>query len=243
MKSSELLRKMAEKTPKLADHVQHWGLPKERLFPLDTPDLVKAAFAAFDDQVGNMTPPQRLVCARNICDRAEDMGVSGAEGSLAFKYASANLSPHFHSFLALRKQATAHVADEELDKLSQVAVFFDNKDDVNERVNGLDKVASALEDFDRRHELAGHWDVGLPDPGYTTYGLTVDPNERLEFVVKVADFEVRAEDLDGADWSLIDGKLPGEVVEGMKSADDKLAVFASLPDPEKEIIYQSLFAG
>lgn len=241
MKKTELLQKIASRRVKLADHVQHWGLPKERLFPLDSHDLVKAAALAFDDQVDNMTAGQRLVCARNICDRAEELGVSCIESTLAYKYAGADLSPHFYSFINLRKEASAHLADDELNRLIEVANFFQTKADVNDRVQGLDKVAWALEDFDRRHGLSGAWDENLPDPAYTTYGLTADPNEHLEFVVKVADFEVRAQDLDEADWSRVEGKLDPEIVDGVRTADDKLAVFASLPAPEKEVMYQSLF--
>lgn len=243
MKKTDLLQKIASRREKLADHVQSWGLPKERLFPLDSPDLVKAASVAFEDQVDNMNASQRLVCARNICHRAGELGVSGIESTMAYKYAGADLSPHFSSFINLRKEASAHIADEELNKLVEVANFFQTKADVNDRVEGLDKVAWALEDFDHRHGLSGHWDENLPDPSYTTYGLTADPNEQIELVVKVAGYDVRAQDLEGADWSRIEGKLSSEIVEGVKNADDKLAVFASLPDPEKEVIYQSLFTG
>lgn len=241
MKRSELMRIATKPNTKLADHVQHWGLPKERLFPLDTRDLVKAAAVAFDDQARNMTPEQRLVCARSICKRAEDLGVVGYERSLAYKYAGADLSPHFHSFLSLRKTACAHTADAELDKLAEVANVIGAKSDLRERVEGLDKVAAALKDFDVRHGISHAWDTRLPDPAYSTFGLTFDPGESVEFVVKVADYNVRAEDLENADWERVHGKLPSEVIDGVKDADDKLAVFASLPDPEKEIIYQNLF--
>lgn len=241
MKKTQILQKLASKRVKLADHVQHWGLPKERLFPLDSPDLVKAASDAFEEQVENMTASQRLVCARNIYNRADELGVDGMESTMVYKYAGADLSDHFHSFIGLRKEASAHLADDELDKLVEVANFFQTKADVNNRVEGLDKVAWALEDFDRRHGLDGHWDENLPDPAYTIYGLTADPNEQVDLVVKVADFEVKAQDFDGVDWSRVEGKLAPEIVDGVRNADDKLAVFASLPAPEKEVMYQSLF--
>lgn len=237
------LRQKLPSRPKLAEHVQHWGLPKERLFPLDNVGLVKMAAEAFESQIENMTPSQRLVASRNICARAEELGVPGVESTLAYKYAGAQLSPHFSTFIALRKEASAHMADDELEKLVEVATIIDARSDVNNRIEGLDKVAAALEDFDRRHGLAGGWGYVVPDPSYTTFGLTVDPAEQVEFVVKVGGFQVRAQDFDDVDWSRVEGKLPAEVVEGMRDANDKLAVFASLPDPEKEIIYQSLFLG
>ena len=243
MNTIALLKKLAESRPKLADQVEHWALPKEKLFPIDTPDLVKTAARAFDNECQHMSPSQRLVAARGICARADELDVLGIESSLAYKYASSGLSPHFHDFVELRREATAHTVDEELDQLVKVAHVFSVKADINDRIKGLDKIASALEDFDRRHDLDGQWGLWFPDPGYSTYGLTLDPGQEVQFVVKVADYNVTQHDFDTVDWSRVDGKLEDEVIEGLRSAHDKLAVFASLPAPEKEIIFQSLFTG
>jgi len=242
VKRSELMHKMAAGRPLLSDHVRHWGLGTEKRFPLDTPDCVKIAAHEFDSQLDNMTTAQRLECARGICKRAADLSLI-VDKSLAHKYAHLQISPHFHGFMDMRKEATAHLADSELDKLIKVADIFASKSDLNDRVKGLDKVAEALETFDRDHDLVGHWGHWFPDPAYTIFGPTMDANENIETVVKVADFEVRRQDLDTADWDRVEGKVPAEVVEGLKMASDRLAVFASLPAPEKEIIYQSLFTG
>jgi hypothetical protein len=239
VKKSTLMQKLAGGRRPFSESVGYWGLPKERLFPLDTPEHVKTAAARFDTGADDMTPSQRLVCARRICKQARDMNVS-VIGSRAFKYAGAELSPLFPQYLSLRKEATAHMADAELDKLLAVARAFDVQPNIDARVQGLDKVAAALEGFDFRHDLDGHWGAWIPDPAYSVYGLTHDPDERLEYVVKVADYEVRAGDFEGADWSLLDGKLEPEVVAGLRGADDQLSVFASLPDPHKAIIYQTL---
>jgi hypothetical protein len=237
-----LMKKLADARPDLSEHVEHWALPKEKLIPLDTPNLIKTAADAFETQVHHMTPPQRLVSARNICARAEELDVGGIESSLAYKYASSQLSSHFAEVVGLRKEATAHLHDEELDKLIEVAHVFSIKADANERVKGLDKVAAALEAFDRAHGLEGHWDLWLPDPSYSTYGLTLDPGQEVNYVVKVADQYVSRQALESADWSRVEGKLPAEVIEGLRSANDKLAVFSSLPAPEKELICQNLLA-
>lgn len=234
---SQLLKKIAERQPRLADHVRLWALPTLQRFPLDTDGLTKAAARAFGEQLTNMSPGQRLECARNIDGRARELGLDLSD-TLVHKYACRQLAAHFASDLALRKEATAHMVDDELNKLLKVAEVFNTKSDVN----GLDKVASALEDFDRRHNLSGHWDHWLHDPVYAVYGLTADVNENVEPRVKVAgEYDVGAGDLDGADWGRLDGKLPTDVVEGLRTADNKLAVFASLPAPEREIIFQSLF--
>jgi len=221
----------------LRDYVKNWALPKEQLFPLDSPELVKMASESFETQIENMTPSQLLVCARNICAHSDDVG------SMAHKYAGSKLSQHFPSFLNMRKEATAHLADDDLDKLLKVASVYDSKSDVVERVKGLDKIAQVLEDFDRQYGIQDLWDTKIPDPGYSVYGQTLNPHERIQASIKVANYNVTANDLDSADWSRIDGKLPEEVVGGLKTAGDKMAVFASLPDPEKELVYQSLFMG
>jgi hypothetical protein len=236
----DLLKKMESRRPKLAEHIDRWALPEERLFPLDTVEMLKMAANAFEHQAESMTPPQRLVCARNICGRAQELDVDIIP-SLAYKYASSSLSAHFPSSLSLRKQATAHLADADLDKLLEVASIINTKPDIKDRVTGLDKVAWALEDFDRRHDLVGHWGHWFPDPAYSTYGLTADPGQRVERVSKVAGYTVCSGDFDGADWSRVEGKVEANVIEGLRTASDKLAVFDSLPTPEKELIYQSLF--
>lgn len=238
MNKQELLQKLAAGT---APKFQVWALPKEQLFPLDTSDLVKTAAAAFDDEREHMTPAQRLVCARRIVDRASELGVSVTK-SAAFKYAGSRLSPHFRQFMALRKEATCHLADDELDKLATVAEMFDSKNDVAVRVAGLDRVSAALEDFDKRHKLAGHWGAWMPDPAYSVFGPTVDISTPIVEVVKVAGaYDVDDTMLAGADWKKLEGRLEPEVVDGLQKADDKLAVFASLPEPHKEIVYQTLF--
>jgi hypothetical protein len=213
---------------------RHWALPKEQLFPIDTPDLVKTAASYFDAQVDEMTGSQRLVAARHICNRASELGVH-VESSLAYKYASANLSPFFAQFLAMRKEASAHAADGDLDMLLAVGRRFGAMSDVTSRVTGLDKVAALLADFDARHGVSG-----VPDAEYSVYGQTADRDERLRLVVKVAGYEVTADDLAGADFDRLDGKVEVDIVAALRS-NDGLAVFASLPEPHREIIYQNLF--
>lgn len=215
---------------------ERWALPKEKLFPIDTPELVKTAAVFFDKQVDEMSGAQRLVAARHICERAGELGVH-VESSLAYKYAGANISPFFAQFLALRKTASAHAADGDLDMLLELGRRLSSLTSVAHRVTGLDKVAILLEDFDRRHGLND-----VPDAAYSVYGQTADRDTRMALVVKVADREVRAEDLDNVDFEILRGKLEDEVVDGLKaSGNDRLLVFASLPEPHREIVYQNLF--
>lgn len=243
MSKNQLLRKLADNQhTDLADHIRSWGLPKERKFPLDSPALVKAAAAAFDDARTDMTPAQRLMCARNICARADEEGMD-VSSSTAFKYASSHLSPLFRSFIELRKHASAHAADADLDKLIDVASVFENSSDVNDRVSGLDKVASALESFDREHGLASGYDAGIPDPAFVTFSPVADVNQDMTLKIKVANFEVDPSRFENANWDALSGMLPDEVVGGLRDADDRVAVFQSLPAPEKEIIFQNLFAA
>jgi hypothetical protein len=214
-----------------------WALPKERLFPIDTPELVKTAAEAFGDQADNMSSAQRLVCARHICERADELGVS-VHSSMAYKYAGSHLNDHFPQFLAMRKESSAHADDQALDQLLAVARHFNSIGDVSRRVAGLDKVAMLLEDFDRRHGVDD-----VPDAAFSVYGLTVDRREPLRMVVKVAGIDVTSTDLEGVDFEVLRGKIEDSVVDGLSgvSGDDRLAVFSSLPEPHREIVYQTLF--
>lgn len=220
-----------------------WALPAECRFPIDTAELVKTAAAAFEGQLENMEPAQRLVCARRVCERAAELGVH-VESSLAYKYAGANLSPFFAQFLALRKEASCHLADSELDMLAAAASRLSLINDVNTRVKGLDKVAVALENFDRGHGLEGHWDNFFPDPAYSVYGQTLIRGERLTRAVKVAGYEVDSQMLESADWEGLRGRLDDSVINGLRDAgSDRLVVFDSLPSPHKDIIVQALVSA
>lgn len=237
MNKSQLMAKLAG--PGVGEKIGHWALPKEQRFPIDTAGLLKMATVEFDIQP--LSPCQRLVAARHMAARAEELGVRGWEKTSAFKYASSHLSPHFDAFVAMRKEAAAWACDEELDKLIKVAHILDAQVDINERVRSLDKIAHALEAFDREHELSDLWGHEIPDPAFTVFSPTVDIDDDLREVVKVGERHVSSDDLQAADWDRVSGHLPSEVIDGLRNADDKLAVYASLPAPEREIICQHLF--
>lgn len=214
----------------------HWALPKERLFPIDTPELVKTAAEAFGEQADSMSSAQRLVCARHICSRADELGVP-IQSSMAYKYAGSHLSPFFAQFLAMRKESSAHAEDQALDQLLTVGRHFNSLSDTQARVTGLDKVAMLLDDFDRRHGIDD-----VPDAAFTVYGPTADRREPLRLVVKVAGYDVSADDLVDVDFEALRGKIDDQVIDGLRdSGSERLAVFSSLPEPHREIIYQTLF--
>lgn len=233
---TEMMRKIA------SSGVERWGLPKERLFPLQTKDHVKTAAARFDSECENMTPSQRVACARNICARADEFGID-VGSSRAHKYASDRLSPLFRQWMEMRKEATCHLHDRDLDKIVKMAEVADAFSDVENRVGTLDKIASVIEQFDRDNSLRGHWGAWMPDPAYTVFGPVANADEDMRRVVKIGSYEVSAGALDDADMSRLDGKLEPEIVAGLRDADDRLAVFSSLPMPHKEIIYQNLFVN
>ena len=116
MNKSQLLKKIAERQPQLAEHVHLWALPALQRFPLDTSDLTKMAAESFTTQLAHMNPGQRLECARNIDARAEALGLDISD-SLVHKYAHRQqLADHFASDLELRKEATAHTTDERVEE-------------------------------------------------------------------------------------------------------------------------------
>lgn len=156
MTKQAFFEKLADSRPS----VTHWGLPEQRLFPLDTAEHVKTAQmrfpgADYDVQV-------RLDLARNIATRAAELGVELNEKIAALTGDS--LNPDFDSIITLRKQDSAHMRDPELDHLAKLAHEADG-------VEQLTKVAAALQAFDRDVDIEGN----VSDPALAVFGRGVDP--------------------------------------------------------------------
>lgn len=234
--SQEVLQKMASAVASPAESINSWGLPDQKVFPLDTDELARRSADEFGKQAGMLTTMDKLACARRI-----NSAVDGDAG-MATKLAGDKLSPYFRTFISMRKHATANLHNGELNKLIEVADKLNQSSHPVLRQQGLDKVAAALDDFDRQHGIDVMWDEQFPNPAYSVYGTTLRMSEKVaaQETVKVASFEIVAGDLDSFNWDSLGGKLEPEVIDGIKSAEDKMAVFKSLPMPHREIITQSM---
>jgi hypothetical protein len=233
--SKEVLQKMASDIASPAQGIQKWALPEQEALPLDTPEFAARSAVEFDKQASKLSTKDKLAAARLISDVID--GYAG----MATKLAGDKLSPYFKAFISMRKTATANLFNEDLDNLIEVAEFLNENNHPALRRGGLDKVANALDDFDREHNLSVMWDEQFPNPAYTVFGTTLRMGEHpTEDRAKVASFDVGNTDFDGFNWDCLNGKLEEAVVEGMKSADDKMAVFKSLPMPHREIIAQEM---
>lgn len=236
MNSVEVLQKMASAAASPAESINSWGLPDQKVFPLDTPELAQRSADEFGKQAGKLATMDKIACARRI-----DNAIDGDAG-MATKLSGDKLSPYFRTFIGMRKHATANLFNQDLDKLVEVADKLNQSDHPVLRQQGLDKVAAALDDFDREHNIHIMWDEEFPNPAYSVYGTTLRMSEKVatEEVVKVASFDVVADDLNSFNWDSLSGKLEAEVIDGIKSAEDKMVVFKSLPMPHREIITQNM---
>jgi len=234
MHAKKVLEKVAADIQSPAVHVSNWALPEQEALPLDSAEYTRRSDVEFGKQAHKIPAVEKLAAARRIDKALTSHGLE--RRGLATKMASDRLSPFFRAFISMRKEATAHLYDVDLDKLVKSADEIEKFAPVL-RVAGLDKVARALEAFDQHAGIVDH----VPDAAYSVYGSTLFPDEPLvEDRVKVASFDIGANDLEGVNWDAMPDSLEESVIEGMRTATDKLAVFRSLPMPHREIIAQSL---
>jgi hypothetical protein len=235
--NQEVLQKIASDLESPAASVERWALPEQKALPLDTPEFAARSAIEFDKQASRLTTMDKLACARRIDD-----AVDGYAG-MATKIAGDKLSLYFRAFVSMRKTATANLYNQDLDNLIEVAEHLNQNPQPTLRQRGLDKVAAALDSFDRQHGIDIMWDEQFPNPAYSVYGTTLRMGEEpVEDLAKVASVGVSIDDLTGFNWDSLSGKLEPEIVDGMKSAsaEDKMSVFKSLPMPHREIITQAM---
>ena len=226
---------MASDIASPAAGIRRWALPDQEALPLDTSDLAARSAVEFDKQAGKLGTMDKLACARLIND-----AVDGYAG-MATKLAGDKLSSYFRAFISMRKTATANLFNGDLDKLVEAAEAINNGSQPILRRKGLDKVAAALDDFDREHGIDDMWDEQFPNPAYSVYGTTLRMSDHpVKDSIKVASLNVFEEDLAGVDWDTLNGRLEPEIVDAMKLADDKMVIFKSLPMPHREIITQAM---
>jgi hypothetical protein len=239
MKASDVLEKIASDNKPASAGISQWGLPEQEVFPLDTQELVKLSAQAFEHEAGKLTSMDKIACARRINSAAGKHGLNLR--GMAAKLACDSLSPYFPNFMRMRNIATTGEHGEKLAQLSDQGLRASVIPNAEMRKIALDKLVTEIEAMDKEAGIDIMADEKFPNPAYTVYGPTLYMSKDLdEPSVKVANYEVVAGDLDGADWSRLDGKIDQGIVDGLRESDDKLQVFSSLPAPHREIIAQSI---
>lgn len=239
MKASNIIEKIASENRPVSETVSSWGLPEQKVFPLDDKDLTARSAEAFETESTKLASLDKLACARRIKEAADGQGLRLR--GLAAKLAGAELSPYFTSFMRMRNNASAGQFGEKIAELKDAGLRASVISSVHARQVALDKLAADIEALDVEANMVDMVDHHFPNAAYTVYGPTLYQGQELpEPSVKVASYDIVESDLEDADWSRLDGKIEAGIIEGIKDSDDKLQIFSSLPNPHKEIIVQSI---
>lgn len=220
------VRKCTEEAPKEAAP-KHYALGKS--YPIDTLAQVKCACEYFEEHVGNLAPKDRREFAKNASARAADLKVKIHAGSMMAKYAGS-------AFGALIDCARA-------ERLSLLSGDSDAKkalDHLFEKRSSWkpDEFAAELEKFDVANKLDRYYDRqrGVRDAFRSTFETIKTAGS-----VKVGNKVITHAQLQGLASSEV-LKRTFDTDFCREYASDPVAVFNSLPTPEKVII-SSLIEG
>lgn len=224
---------------------QHWGLTIEgrSCFPLHDDTLVKLAVARFPFTIGDLSPEERFLYARNIEKRAASVSVSIPHESQINLYTSDTVNKiALKIAIDQRKKAAGHYSPAStmvLDQLGQAAGCLDEQggaetiDSFQHRAKiassmktvSADRIIGVLQQFDK---LAGfgshHYLRGMLDPFAACF--------------KKADCGATMM-VDGVDLSKVDPQqLRQQFDEHMAGAfmENPVQVYQSLPEPIKQIV-------
>lgn len=138
---------------------QHYALPSERLYPLDTYPQVGRAMEYFDEQCWSMSPEVRREYCTNVEKRASALLIRCPEKIAA--YASTDYADEDHVLASLaRRRQYLPEADGFLPKLASM------RGDLSP-----DEFCEALREFDKAAGLDAHYGPNLPDAYLSTYGV------------------------------------------------------------------------
>lgn len=202
---------------------QHFAMPHQRLYPIDTPEQVKRASAYFNEYGRDFTLDDRRVFAQSVATRAEELGVP-VSGTLR-KLAGNEYGPHIVNELKGRinalegtgKEAAYEVLLEHLDETPPIVMYDILKmaDEETGIDNGYGRPVTGMKD-----PLSAVF--GAPErPIYSWVGKGCYVTEEIlrSYTKLVPDLDKVIE----KDWSV-------------KFIDDPIAAFEKLPDAKKIIV-------
>lgn len=194
-----------------------------RKYAMPDANHVKVAAAYFDRYAESFPPEHRRNFATAVARRADELGVDVTDSGLLTKWASEELNPWIGDHLEQRKallprNEAAH------DALCKLAELLSD--------SSPDDVAKALSKFDEATGISRHYDHALADPYASSVGKvasawSADVDGRIITEKDLTD--------DGVQKKLA-GYLGSSFAKQMQ--DDPVAVFESLPAPEKQLVKQ-----
>jgi len=213
----------------------HWGLPKERLYPLENKADIDTALEKFASNYSSMTPEQRVTLARVTVQRANELQVGVDLSSPLMKYAHTTLSPHFDIGIKIRNDfVTEQSSKRTLTKIALEAKKTAATSDSSERIRGLDKLAAVIKLFDIKHGLHQHWDSRIPDPAFTVFSPSVNIEDH--FVDEPRLMKTASKKF-SHDVEKLRGYFDDEFVDSLRQDPEKIA---SLTDLQRSLVVKLL---
>lgn len=217
----------AKEAPTLATkkEAQHYALPSQHRYPLDSYAHVKTAAVYFDDNYKHMVPEMRWEYCQNLCKRASALGIE--------------VSP------MTRKYGGAGYAGEGDFKIAMMGRWSLLQDDIHKK--GLDYLekerslmhpqdfAVALSEFDKVAGIDCYYDRDILDPYYSTFGEK--RAEEDDAAILVGNDYISADELKRF-AKTCSGKLKDMFGEDFvdEFRKDPLAITRSLPADQKKVI-------
>ena len=219
---------------------EHFALPEQHKYPLDSYAQVKAASAYFDTYSRHMAPATRHEYAVNLVKRAEQLDLSVSRE--ARKYGSEDFAPEIEIKAAFdaRRIEVAHNTDAlkllgEVEKVARYRMWKSASADALTESYTPAQVVELLAEFDKVAGLDHHYDRGIPDPYYSVYGFEKDAT--ADFTETIANDTVT-----GADLRRL-ARVGAFTVKTTFGADfqeeflkDPIGIFKSLPLDQKKML-------
>ncbi len=189
---------------------------------LDSHEKVASACEYLDEHFHEMHPRERHSIAVPIRKLAEQYKVSASDRVL--RYGSENFAPSLKAAYQIRKD---HLDQDDMEGLALMDGLFSKAASANP-----EKFAEALAEMDKGLGLNRYWDIGIPDPWYSTFGFY----KTAEYVYQDGNDRVTGTDLErlAQNSILLNERFEADLVSAFKK--DPITIFDSLPRPQKTVI-------
>ena len=216
----KMARKEMEKTASsnFAVNESYNGGPMKR-YPIDTAEQVTRRLRRFETGHGSMHIKYAFEYARNIADRAEELGVNVPEDSAIHLYKTASMS----RFAKQNINARLKIAPKESHS-AYLGLMLKTASATPEQL------AVALDSTDRQYAMDGFYGTHFPDAASSV----LDLHKHAE-VIDLAGTEIDKDDFLDAltnDEESFSDLFDAETIAALK--EDPEVVFASLPAPHKQ---------
>ena len=213
----------------------HYALPEKSKYPLETEEQIKLANDYFGKYIDRFHPVERATIAGNIEKRASAMGMYLDSGWVQNYARRTEYSPDFDLHMKMRKEACAGQkiefkgagivdACELLDKLASHKDQYKPKD-----------MIYALAQFDKAAGLESKYDHHMRDPIFTVFGSASRPGfDMKKLATGISETELKKAASNESFIKKIASAFGENFSRDFKG--DPIALFQSMPAPEKELI-------